>query len=80
MVSAYPNAILEEVAEHNIFNKVGGINGTNGGELVLKQDFVYPIGTYRDINRDPILSLLNSLSTLDKEDGVGIQILGSTSI
>lgn len=75
VVSAYPNAVLEEVAEHNIFNEVGGINATSGGELKLKQDSAYPIGTYGDIGRDPINSLLNSLSTLGDEDGVGIQLL-----
>ena len=75
VVSAYPNAILEEVAEHNIFNEVGGINATSGGELTLKQDSAYPIGMYAEINRDPINSLLNSLSTLGEEDGVGIQLL-----
>ncbi|MEX2014606.1 MAG: ATP-binding protein [Candidatus Saccharimonadales bacterium] len=75
VVSAYPNAVLEEVAEHNIFNEVGGINATSGGELTLKQDAAYPIGTYGDIGRDPINSLLNSLATLGDEDGVGIQLL-----
>lgn len=75
VVSAYPNAILEEVAEHNIFNEVGGINATNGGELTLKQDSAYPIATYGEINRDPINTLLNSLATLGEEDGVGVQLL-----
>lgn len=75
VVSAYPTAILEEVAEHNIFSQVGGINSTLGGELTLKEDFAFPIATYQDIKRDPINSLLNALSTLEKEDGVGIQIL-----
>ncbi len=73
--SAYPSARLEEVAEHNIFSPVGGISSTMGGELTLKQNFAYPIATFQDIKRDPINSLLNSLSTLEKEDGAGIQIL-----
>lgn len=75
VVSAYPTAVLEEVAEHNIFSEVGGISSTLGGELTLKENFAYPISTYQDIKRDPINSLLNALSTLDKEDGVGIQVL-----
>lgn len=75
VVSAYPNARLEEVAEHNIFSPVGKISGTLGGELTLKEPFAYPIATYQDIKRDPLQSLLNALSTLDKEDGVGIQIM-----
>lgn len=75
VVSAYPTARLEEVAEHNIFSPVGKISGTIGGELTLKENFAYPIATYHDLKRDAMMSLLNSLSTLDKEDGVGIQIL-----
>jgi len=75
IVSAYPAARLEEVTEHNIFNPVGKISGTIGGELSLKESYAYPIATYQDLKRDALQSVLNSLSTLDKEDGAGIQIL-----
>lgn len=75
VVSAYPSARLEEASEHNIFNKVGRISSTLGGELTLKENYAYPIATYQDIKRDPMQSVLNALSTLDKEDGVAIQIL-----
>lgn len=75
VVSAYPSARLEEVPEHNIFSPVGRISGTIGGELTLKEHFAYPIATFQDLKRDAMQSLLNALSTLDKEDGVGIQIL-----
>ncbi len=75
IVSAYPTARLEEVAEHNIFSPVGRISGTLGGELVLKEDFAYPIGTYQEIKRDTMQAILNAFSNLTKEDGAGIQIL-----
>lgn len=75
VVSAYPSARLEEVAEHNIFSPIGRTSGTMGGELVLKEEFAYPIATYQELKRDTIQSVLNALSTLDKEDGAGIQIL-----
>lgn len=75
VVSAYPSARLEEVDEHNIFSPVGKITGTIGGELTLKEHFAYPIATYQDLKRDAMQSLLNALSTLDKDDGAGIQIL-----
>lgn len=75
IVGAYPTARLEEVAEHNIFSPVGRISGTLGGELVLKEDFAYPIATYQDIKRDTMQSLLNAFSSLSKEDGAGVQIL-----
>lgn len=75
VVSAYPSAQLEEVAEHNIFSPIGKISGTVGGELTLKEHFAYPIATYQDLKRDAIQSLLNALANLDKEDGIGIQFL-----
>ncbi|MEO5627305.1 MAG: DUF87 domain-containing protein [Candidatus Saccharimonadales bacterium] len=75
VVSAYPAARLEEVAEHNIFSPVGKLSGTIGGELTLKESYAYPIATYQDLKRDAMQSLLSSLSTLEKEDGAGIQIL-----
>jgi hypothetical protein len=75
IVSAYPSAQLEEVAEHNIFSPVGKANGTLGGELSLKESFAYPIATYQDLKRDAMQALLNALSGLGKEDGAGIQIL-----
>lgn len=73
--SAYPSARLEEVSEHNIFSPVGKVSGTVGGELALKEPYAYPIATYQDLKRDSMQALLNSLSTLGKEDGAGIQIL-----
>jgi hypothetical protein len=75
LLSAYPNSRLEEVPEHNIFNSVGKISGTIGGELVLKESFTKPIATYLDLKRDTMQALLNSLSKLEKEDGVGLQVL-----
>ena len=75
VVSAYPSAQLEEVSEHNIFNPVGKSAGTLGGELTLKESFAYPIATYQDTKRDAMQALLNAMSTLGKEDGVGIQFL-----
>ncbi len=75
ITSAYPSARLEEVAEHNIFSPVGKTSATMGGELTLKEDSAYPIATFQDIKRDTLQSILNALSTLDKEDGAGIQIL-----
>jgi hypothetical protein len=75
IVSAYPSARLEEVSEHNIFNSVGKMTGTLGGELTLKESFAYPIATYQDIKRDALMSMLNAFSELGKEDGAGIQFL-----
>lgn len=75
ITSAYPTARLEEVSEHNIFSPIGKSTGTLGGELSLKENFAYPIATFQDLKRDAMQSLLNSMASLGKEDGAGIQIL-----
>ena len=75
VISAYPSARMEEASEHNIFNPIGKISGTLGGELTLRENYAYPIATYQDLKRDTMQSILNAMSTLEKEDGLGIQIL-----
>jgi hypothetical protein len=75
IISAYPTARLDEVSEHNIFSQVGKVSGTLGGEFSLKENYAYPVATYQDTKRDPLLSLLNALGSLGKEDGVAIQML-----
>jgi hypothetical protein len=75
VVSAYPTARLEEVPEHNIFSPIGKVSGTVGGELDLKESYAYPIATFQDLKRDAMQALLNAMSTLEKEDGAGIQLL-----
>lgn len=75
VISAYPTARLEEAPEHNIFNEAGRLNGVVGGEFKLKENFAYPIATYQDLKRDAMQGVLNALSSLDKQDGVAIQLL-----
>ncbi|MCA9349176.1 ATP-binding protein, partial [Candidatus Saccharibacteria bacterium] len=75
IVSAYPSARVEETSDKNIFNSVGKITGTIGGELVLKENYAYPIATYQEVKRDSMQSLLSAMATLEKEDGAAVQIL-----
>ena len=75
VTSAYPAARIEEVEEHNLFNEVGKVGGVSGGEIHLTKDYAYPIATFKETRRDTMQSLLNSLISLDKQDGVGFQIL-----
>ncbi len=75
VVAAYPSARLEEVEEHSVFTKDTSISSVIGGELSLKKSFVYPIATYQDTRRDASRALLNALSSIGREDGVGVQIL-----
>ena len=75
VVSAYPSARLEEVPEHNIFSDVGKLHSVVGGEFDLKEHYAYPIATYQDLKRDAMQAILNSLASLEKQDGVVVQFL-----
>jgi hypothetical protein len=75
LAAAYPAARLEEIEEHNIFNQVGKMSGTIGGELTLKKEYSYPIATFQDSKRDAMRAILNALTSVSREDGAAIQIL-----
>ncbi len=75
VISAYPAARLEEVEDYNLFSSVGRLTGTIGGELILKEDYAFPIATYSEIKSDVMQPMLNAFSAITKEDGAAIQLL-----
>ena len=75
VITAYPGARLEEIEDHNIFNQEGRLAATLGGEMVLRTESAYPIATYEQLERDPMEALLTTVSALEKQDGVAIQIM-----
>ena len=75
ILTAYPGARLEESEDHNIFNRDGRLAATMGGEMVLRTEGAYPIATYKTLERDPLEAILTTLSSLQKDDGVALQIM-----
>ena len=75
VLAAYPTARLEEVEEINLFNQTGKINGTVGGEFTLKKEYSFPIATYQESKRDAARAILNAMSSANRDDGIGIQLL-----
>lgn len=75
ILAAYPTARLEEVKEINLFNRASKIAGTLGGELTLAKSYIYPIATYKDTKRDVMGAILNALTSAQRGEGVGIQVL-----
>jgi len=43
--------------------------------MVLRAESAYPIATYDQLERDPMEALLTTVSALEKQDGVAIQIM-----
>ena len=71
--SFFPNASLEKSTDFNIFFP-GSI--TESAILKLKQDYIFPIKTYEDLEIDPLNAITNALSKLDTEkEGGAIQVI-----
>jgi len=66
----YPEAVLEEVADYNIFHPAGKVAA---GYLKTKREFVFPLKTYDKMESDPMNSILNVISKLNKDEGMVVQ-------
>lgn len=66
----YPEASLEEVEDYNAFSPQAKILA---GSLKTKKSFVFPIKTYRQMDVDPLNSLINVMSKLGKDESIIIQ-------
>ena len=75
ITTVYASAILQEVRGDNIFNSLGKMTGTIGGEFSLKKEYYYPIATYKDVKQDASRSILRALSEAKADEGVAIQIM-----
>ncbi len=75
VISAYPSARLEEIVQDSIFSKEVTTDQVAGGEISLKKDFVYPISTYEDSQRDASLGILNAMSVTRAGEGMALQLL-----
>ncbi|MEK7557690.1 MAG: TraM recognition domain-containing protein [Patescibacteria group bacterium] len=72
----YPEAVLEEVKDYNIFSSNGSIVA---GCVRTKRNFIFPIKTYDKMEADPLDSLINVMSKLDKEEGMVVQYVVRSS-
>lgn len=68
----FPSANVEEVEDYNIFEPDSQVMGTY---LKLTRNQVLPLRTYKKLDADPLESITNNLSKLDKDEGAAIQIL-----
>lgn len=71
----YPEANIERVEEHNIFNSEWGIENVAGGELRATNSYYFPFRTYQDLDSEPLDAITSSLAQLEEGEGAAIQIL-----
>jgi len=68
----YPDAVLEEVLDYNSFNSRGYVAAAY---LKTKNKFVLSLKTYEKMMVDPLNSIINVLSKLDKNESIAIQYI-----
>ena len=68
----YPEAVIEEVEDYNIFQPQSSILA---GFLKTKRSLIFPLKTYNKMETDPMNSLLNVMSKLDEDEGLAIQYI-----
>ncbi|MEA3463596.1 MAG: type IV secretion system DNA-binding domain-containing protein [Patescibacteria group bacterium] len=68
----YPEAVMEEVEDYNIFNPQGEIAT---GYLKTKRSLIFPLKTYKKHDTDPMNSIINVMSKLGKDESMAIQYI-----
>lgn len=68
----YPDAVIEEVEDYNIFSQKGAVSG---GILMTKRNNIFPLKTYKKHEVDPMNSIINVLSKLEEDEGMSIQYI-----
>lgn len=66
----YPEAVMEEVEDYNIFNPQGKVMA---GYLKTTRDFVFPLKTYEKMEDDPMNPIINIMSKLGPDEGMAVQ-------
>lgn len=72
----YPEASIVETDDYNPFRAKGFLLGAY---LKTIKSFIFPIKTYQEMEVDPLSSLINSLSKLEKEETIVIQYIVRSS-
>jgi type IV secretory pathway TraG/TraD family ATPase VirD4 len=68
----YPDALIEETEEINIFE---GKKIVRGEIMQLRKPYEYPIRTYQKLESDPMNGILSAFSKLRKDESAVVQIL-----
>lgn len=66
----YPDASIEQVPDYNIFTPQSQIAGAY---LKTKKHYIFPLHTYQKMEVDPMNSLINVISKLEKNESIAIQ-------
>ena len=76
LLAQYPEASINQIEDYNIFSPTGSVLT---GYLKFTRSFILPIKTYNELSSDPLNSLTNSLSGLNADEGIAIQIVARSA-
>lgn len=69
----YPRAIVEKVPQDYTVFEPQGV--TAGAYLKLKENPLFPISTYQNLEKDPLSTVTNNLSKISVDEGAAIQVI-----
>lgn len=72
ITSFYPDAIVEEKPEIDIF---ANRTSSKAVELTLKKEYFLPIHTHKNLESDPINTIIGAISKLTRDESCIVQIL-----
>jgi len=69
----YPNSLVDKVPQdYTIFEPQGA---TAGAYLKLSENFLFPLSTYQNLEKDPLALVTNNLSKIAPNEGGAVQVL-----
>jgi len=69
----FPQAMVEKIPQdYTVFEPQAKVAGR---KVFLKENLFFPVKTYKNLERDPLSSITNSLSKIKPEEGAAIQII-----
>ncbi|MEA3453140.1 MAG: type IV secretion system DNA-binding domain-containing protein [Patescibacteria group bacterium] len=69
----YPRALVEKIPQDYTIFEPGG--ATVGCYLKLASSAFFPISTYKNLEKDPLATITNTLSKISPEEGAAVQII-----
>ncbi|MFA5318486.1 MAG: type IV secretory system conjugative DNA transfer family protein [Patescibacteria group bacterium] len=68
----YPEAAIEDAVDYNIFTSA---SKPKAASLKLKRSNMFPIRTYKNMDVDPMDSIINAMAKLREGEGAAVQII-----
>ncbi len=69
----YSGAVLEKIpGDYTVFEPEGEVSASF---LKLKKNFFFPVNTYENLEKDPIESIANAVSSISPDEGSSVQVV-----